>query len=113
MKSYWTLKIFAMAMLLLMTTSVANADEWSGHLSFSIGLKTLNSDDWPNLNTHFSMGFISDIKKDSWPISIALDTMDTGGLYEHDGVTDMGHTTEHHIGVRRWCFINVCRTGIQ
>ena len=89
MKSYWTLKIFALAMLLLMTTSVANADEWSGHFNLSVLLKTLKSDDWPNLNKHFCIGFITDIKRTSWPISIALDKLDTGS--EYDVIFKPGH----------------------
>ena len=47
------------------------------------------------------MGFISDIKEDSWPISLALDLMDTGGKHDHDGMEDLGHTTEVHLGVRK------------
>jgi len=101
MKPYWTFTSFATIILLLLTTSITNADEWSGHFSGSAGLKTMNSNDWPDLNKHFSMGFITDVKKNSWPISIALDIMDTGDKHDHDGVTDLGHTTELHLGVRK------------
>ena len=101
MKPYWTLKNFAIAMLLLLNTSMTNADELSGHVSGFIGLKNMDSSDWPDLNTHFSMGVFFDIKKPSWPISIALDLMDTGGKHKHDGMEDLGHTTEYHFGVRK------------
>lgn len=47
------------------------------------------------------MGILFDIKKDSWPISIVLELMDTGGKHDHDGMTDLGHTTERHLGVRK------------
>lgn len=101
MKPYWTLKIFAIAMLLLLTTSMTNAYEWSGHIGVLVGLKTMNRSDWPDLDRHFSMGFIFDIKKDSWPISITLDMMDTGDKHNHAGMEDLGHTTEYHFGVRK------------
>jgi len=71
------------------------------HFSGFIALKTLDSSDWPDINKHFSLGVITDIKKDSWPISIALDIMDTGGKHNHDGMTDQGHTTELHFGLRK------------
>ena len=72
-------------MLLLLSTSATNADELSVHISGFAGLKIMDSSDWPELNTHFAMGVLFDIKKDSWPISIALDIFDTGDEYEHDG----------------------------
>ena len=101
MKPYWTIKHFAITMLLLLTTSMTNADDWSGHISGFIGLKKMNSSDWPNLDKHFAMGIMFDVKKDAWPISIALDIMDTGSKHEHDGMTDLGHTTEYQLGVRK------------
>ena len=102
MKSCWSHKNFAIAMLLLMTTSMAKADELSGHISGFIGGKILNNSDWPDdLSRHFSMGIITDMKKDSWPISIALDIMDTGGKGKHAGMEDLGHTTEWYLGVRK------------
>jgi outer membrane protein W len=47
------------------------------------------------------MGVIFDIKKDSWPISIVLDITDTGGKHKHNGLEDLGHTTEFHLGIRK------------
>ena len=98
---YWTLKTAAIAMLLILTTAVANADELSGHISGYFGGKKMDSGDWPDIDNHFSMGVMFDIKKDSWPISIALDITDTGGKYKHDGLEDLGHTTEWYLGVRK------------
>ena len=88
-------------MLLLMTTSMTKANELSGHISGLIGLKFMNNSDWPNINTHFSMGFISDIKKESWPVSITLSLMDTGSEYEHNGSKDLSHSTEYHLGISK------------
>ena len=105
MQPYWTLKSFAIAMSLAITASMTHANELSGHIGGFIGLKAMNSTDWPGLDTHFAMGIIFDIKKDSWPISIALDVMDTGDKYEHDGQEDLGHTTEFQLGVRK-IFVN-------
>lgn len=94
-----------MALSLLLTTSMTHADELSGHVSGYVGLKALNSSDWPDLDKHFAMGVFFDIKRDSWPISIALDIIDTGAKHEHDGMKDQGHTTEFHLGIRK-IFIN-------
>ena len=101
MKSNWILKNLATVMLLFLTTSMTNADEWSGHIGGFIGLKALNSSEWPDLDIHNSLGVIFDIKKDSWPISIGLDIIDTGDKHKHDGMEDLGHTTEFHLGVRK------------
>lgn len=101
MKPFWALKNFSVAMLLLLTTSITNADELSGHISGFIGLKTMSNSDWPDIDKHFSMGINFDFKKDSWPISIALDLMDTGSEHSHDNATNRGHSTEYHLGVRK------------
>ena len=101
MKPYWTLKNFAIAMLLLLTTSMTNADELSGHIGGFVGLKIMNRSDWGDIGQHFAMGVMLDIKKDSWPISIVLDIMGTGDEQKHDGMRDLGHTTEYHFGVRK------------
>ncbi len=101
MKPYFSLNGFAIAILLFLTTTMTYADEWSGHISMFIGLKSMKGSDWPKLSRHFAMGIIADIKKDAWPISIALDVMDTGDKHEHEGMTDLGHTTEYHLGVRK------------
>jgi hypothetical protein len=106
MKPYWVIKNFTIATLLLLSTSTTNADEWSGHFSGFFGGKFLNNNDWPDdLSSHFSAGFVADIKKDSWPISISIDLFDTGGEGEHAGKKDLGHTTELHFGLRK-IFIN-------
>ncbi len=96
-----TLKTAATAMLLLMTTFLAHAYEWSGHVGVLAGGKILDDSDWPDLDKHYSLGFISDVKEASWPINMALDLMDTGGKHDHDGMEDLGHTTEIHLGVRK------------
>jgi hypothetical protein len=92
-------------LLLLQTATVVNAGELTGHISGYIGFKKLDSGDWPDIDKHFSMGVIFDIKKESWPVSIALDITDTGGKHKHDGLEDLGHTTEYHLGIRK-IFIN-------
>jgi hypothetical protein len=91
----------ALVLLLVLTASTIKADEISGHIGGFAGLKLMDSSDWPELNTHFAMAIMFDIKKDSWPISISLDIFDTGDEYKHDGVKDLGHTTEYQLGVRK------------
>ena len=105
MKSSWTLKDFTILVLLLLITSETKADALSGHIGGFIGLKTMDSNDWPDLDNHFAMGVFFDIKKDSWPVSIVLDITDTGDKHKHNGMEDLGHTTELHFGIRK-SFIN-------
>ncbi|MBT8135252.1 MAG: hypothetical protein KJO03_12140 [Gammaproteobacteria bacterium] len=76
----------ALVLLLILTAPTINADEISGHIGGFAGLKLMDSSDWPELNTHFAMAIMFDIKKYSWPLSISLDIFDTGDEYKHDGV---------------------------
>jgi hypothetical protein len=101
LKNNSSVSFLPIAMLLLLSTATTNADEMSGHISGFAGLKIMDSSDWPELNTHFAMGVLFDIKKDSWPISIAVDIFDTGDEYKHDGIKDLGHTTEYQLGIRK------------
>jgi outer membrane protein W len=102
MKAHWTLGMFAVAMSMLIAPSMTSADELSGHVSGLIGVKAMDSTDWPDLDSHFAMGVLFDIKKDSWPVSMVLDLTDTGDKHKHDGMEDLGHTTELSIGVRKF-----------
>ena len=101
LKNNPSIPFLPIAMLLLLSTSTTNADEMSGHISGFAGLKIMDGSDWPELNTHFALGVLFDIKKDSWPISIALDIFDTGDEYKHDGIKNLGHTTEYQLGIRK------------
>jgi len=101
MKAHWILGMFAVAMSLLCASSMTSADELSGHVSGLVGVKAMDSTDWPNIDSHFAMGVLFDIKKDSWPVSIVLDLTDTGGKQKHDGMEDLGHTTELSFGIRK------------
>ena len=105
MKSNWTLKGISLLVFLLLNASLTKAEEFSGHISGFMGLKMMDSNDWPDLDNHFGMGVFFDIKKDSWPVSIVLDITDTGGKHKHNGMEDLGHTTELHFGIRK-IFIN-------
>ena len=86
-------------MLLIPALAIASANEWSGHVSGIVGLKTMDSSDWPELDSHFSMGLILDIKKDSWPVNMVLGIADTGDKHKHEGMEDLGHTTEYQLGI--------------
>ena len=104
-KLHWIPKSIVIVMLLLLNTSAANAEELTGHIGVFAGGKFMNNSDWGNLDMHNAMGYMFDITKDPWPISIALAIMDTGGLYEHGGMTDLGHTTEYQLGLCKY-FVN-------
>lgn len=105
MKSNWTLKNLSILVFLFLIASLTKAEEYSGHIGGFIGLKAMDSNDWPDLDNHFAMGVFFDITKDSWPVSIVLDITDTGDKHKHDGMEDLGHTTELHFGIRK-IFIN-------
>ena len=101
MKSCSSLNNLITATLLLVTASMTNGGELSGHISGYLGLKSMDSSEWPEIDRHFAAGVLFDLKKDSWPISIALDIMDTGAKHENDGMKELGHTTEFQLGVRK------------
>jgi hypothetical protein len=72
MKSFSNLKRSITAALLLVTASITNASELSGHISAYLGLKTMDSSEWPEIDRHFAAGVLFDLKKDSTSITAIL-----------------------------------------
>ena len=97
----WGFNNLFLTTVLILTSSTTLATVYTGHIGGLVGVKLMDSDDWPELDTHFAMGILFDIKRDSWPISVALDIFDTGDKYEYNGMKDQSHTTEYHLGVRK------------
>lgn len=98
--------IAALPLLLLMATSSAHADDsqsagWTGNVSGYLGVKTLDEDDWQEMDTQSAIGVIADFKQNSWPFSIAIDLIGSGDVHEVGALEDVGYTVENHIGVRK------------
>ena len=93
--------------LLLLSLSVVQAgetqqgDQFSGNVSGYLGQKTLDDKDWSKLDQQGSLGIISDFKKESWPVSIAVDLIVSGNIEETGPLEDLGGSLETHLGVRK------------
>ena len=93
--------------LLLTSLSMAHADaatgtnNFSGNISGYLGQKSLDDNDWDNLDRQGSLGMIFDFKKQSWPVSIALDVIISGNEDKDDGIKTEAGSLEAHIGVRK------------
>lgn len=53
----------------------AIAGDIEGSIRILAGSKQLDSDDWPKLDSQGEFGLLFDIKKETWPVSIAADLM--------------------------------------
>jgi opacity protein-like surface antigen len=95
------LKKAAISTLLLLSLSAAHAGDWSGNVSGYLGHKSLDDKDWPQLDSQFAIGVLFDIKKQDWPVSIALDIIGSGDVHEDGSQKDEGLTGEYHLGVRK------------
>ncbi len=90
--------------LIGMASSLASspvlADEQDSNVRLLVGQKRLDSDDWNTLDRQNEIGMIFDIKKTSWPVSIAFDVM-FSGEDKNKPNTERGYTSEQHLGIRK------------
>ncbi len=97
----------AISSLLLCSLSIVQADEtlkgnkFSGNVSGYLGQKSLDDKDWSKLDQQGSLGVIFDFKKESWPVSIAVDLIISGDTEENGSLEDLGGSLETHLGVRK------------
>jgi opacity protein-like surface antigen len=83
------------------TDKNSSTDGWTGNVSAYLGHKSVDDDDWPDLDSQRSVGIISDIRKQSWPVSIAVDLIFAGDA-DKNGADDIaGGTMEIHLGARK------------
>ena len=94
-----------MALVASMAVSPVLADEYDGNVRLDFGQKRLDSDDWNTLDRQNEIGVIFDLKKASWPVSIALDLLFSGEDKNVPGA-ERGSTFEQHLGVRKIWAIN-------
>jgi opacity protein-like surface antigen len=88
-------KIISVLLLGALSTSVyAGDNDWSGHASLYFGKKFLDSKDWKDTGDKASSGgLVTDFKRESWPVSIAVDLI--GSEKE---TFSKGNRTENTIG---------------
>ena len=77
------------------------SDNFTGNISGYIGQKSLDDDDWGDIDRQGSLGLMFDFKKQSWPVSIALDVIVSGNEHEKDGIKTEGGSLELDLGVRK------------
>lgn len=98
---HYTLRIAALSAALVMALPIAQANEWTGNVGGSYGRKTLDGDDWDNLDKQSEAGFMLAIKKESWPVSITYDLFVSHEEDEVGTVTNEGFTVENQFGIRK------------
>jgi opacity protein-like surface antigen len=101
-----TITSTVLSTLLIMAAPAAYADDsqtngWTGNVSAYLGHKSVDNDDWPNLDSQASVGVIADFGKQSWPVSIAADLIFSGTVHESGVIEDTGGTVETHLGARK------------
>lgn len=87
--------------LLLPMIEASKADHWSGNISGYLGQKQLNDEDWSPLEKQMSLGMILDVKRQSWPMSIAFDLIGSADIEENGANKQEAYTIEKHLGVRK------------
>lgn len=106
MKSSTFNKVTITSLLLLSLSAVQadgtqQGDQFSGNVSGYLGQKSLDDKGWSELDEQGSLGVISDFKKGSWPVSIAIDLIVSGNIEEAGSLEELGGTLETHFGVRK------------
>lgn len=97
-----TLLSAAISSVLLFSLPVTQADDhYTGNVSGFLGQKALYDKDWSDLDQQGSLGVIFDFKKESWPISMAVDVMVSGDIEKNGSLKDLAGTVETHLGVRK------------
>jgi opacity protein-like surface antigen len=101
----------ALSTLLIMAMPAAHADDlqaveittdgWTGNVSGYVGRKSVDDDDWPNLDPQWSVGVVSDFRKQTWPVSIAVDLIFAGDDHKIGANEVTGGTMEMHLGARK------------
>lgn len=91
----------AIATLLVLAIPVAQAGDWTGNVGGSVGSKQMDDQDWGALDSHGSIGFMLDVKKKPWPVSLTYDLILSGQVEESGSVKDEAYSLEHHFGVRK------------
>lgn len=95
--------VISMLSVILMASSVVNADVSTGNFNIMLGSKSLEEDDWgPELDQQFELGALFDFRQAGWPVSIAADLLVSADSYtDAPGVEITGSTVEINAGLRK------------
>ncbi len=95
------LKNITVSVVFLLATPLAHAGDWTGNNSGYLGTKSIDDNNWPDLDHELAMGAIIDIRQQDWPVSIALDFVSTGDRHDYGSQEDETTVLEGHIGIRK------------
>jgi len=91
----------ALAALVVGHASAVLADEWSNSFALALGTKDLGSGDWERADEQDAIGLYMDFRRNSWPVSIAVDILASGIDKGGNSNGYEGYTSELHLGARR------------
>ena len=106
-KQYYKMALVSLSLIGVLASLAGNpvmADEFDGNVRLAFGQKRLDSD-WNTVDRQNEIGVIFDIKKTSWPVSIAFDMVFSGEDKNATGA-ERSHTSEQHLGIRKIWTIN-------
>lgn len=88
------------ASLLLLSTQLAMAENWTGHAGLLLGEKQLNKQDWQPHESQSSVGLLIDLRPQSSPVALAVDMFGSGNEERVDGRKQENASAELHLGAR-------------
>jgi opacity protein-like surface antigen len=96
------------SLLVILPNSFVHADDsWSNRVSILFGQKHLQMDIFDE-KKHSAFGIGFDIKKQDWPVSIAIDLVGSGKETNNTNSGSDVATGELHLGIRKhWLFNNI------
>ncbi len=80
--------------------SAFGQSDWSGNINFILGAKALE-DEWIPAEDQGEFGIEVDFKRQSWPVSIAIDLLGASGESTLLGIDFESKTSELNFGVRK------------
>ena len=88
------------AVLMLFSINIY-AGSWTGNVNFLLGQKSLETDDWGDLDKQAAFGVFVDFGQSDWPVSIAIDVLGTYDETTDTGINIEGSTSEIDAGIRK------------
>jgi opacity protein-like surface antigen len=73
----------------------------TGNINVILGGKSLDHDQWKPVDGQFLFGVQSDLRRPTWPISLAVNVLSSLANENEDGVDVTGSTFEFGVGVRK------------
>ncbi len=95
------LKQAVITAMLVLALPIVQASDWTGNVGGFIGSKHLDDNDWSPLDSHDASGFMLDVKKKSWPLSITYDLVGSYDEEKNGASKDEAYTIENQFGVRK------------